>query len=54
MCLLSEFLTILKKGYKVWAVKDDMEDTYLALDRLEYPQKIWTQEELEAEVDLAH
>lgn len=31
---------------------EDMEDTYLALDRLETPQKIWTQEELEANLDL--
>lgn len=33
---------------------DDMEDTYLALERLENPQKIWAQEELEASIDLAH
>lgn len=33
---------------------DDMEDTYLALDRIENPQKIWNQEELEASIDLAH
>ena len=31
---------------------EDMEDTYLALERLENPGKRWTQEELEAEVDL--
>jgi len=31
-----------------------MEDTYLALERLETPQKIWKQEELEANLDLAH
>jgi len=33
---------------------EDMEDTYLALDRLETPQRVWTQEELEANLDLAH
>lgn len=33
---------------------EDMEDTFLALERLEYPAKSWTQEELEREVDLAH
>jgi len=31
---------------------EDMEDTYLALDRLETPQKTWKQEDLEADVDL--
>jgi len=33
---------------------DDMEDSYLALKRLENPQKRWTQEELEAELDLEY
>lgn len=33
---------------------DDMEDTYLALERLENPDKRWTQEELEAGSDLAN
>lgn len=33
---------------------DDMEDAYLALERLEHPQKRWTQEELEANSDLAN
>jgi RHH-type rel operon transcriptional repressor/antitoxin RelB len=33
---------------------EDMEDTYLALERLETPERIWTQEELEADIDLAH
>ena len=33
---------------------EDMEDTYLALERLETPKKIWTQEELERNIDLAH
>ena len=33
---------------------EDMEDTYLALERLETPEKSWTQEELEREIDLAH
>ena len=33
---------------------EDMEDTYLALERLEHPGKRWTQAELEAEIDLAH
>jgi RHH-type rel operon transcriptional repressor/antitoxin RelB len=33
---------------------EDMEDTYLALDRLETPQRVWTQEDLEANLDLAH
>jgi RHH-type rel operon transcriptional repressor/antitoxin RelB len=31
---------------------EDMEDKYLALDRLENIQKTWSQEELEAEIDL--
>ncbi|MEI8294968.1 MAG: anti-toxin [Alphaproteobacteria bacterium] len=31
---------------------EDMEDTELALESLESPQKTWTQEELEADVDL--
>jgi RHH-type rel operon transcriptional repressor/antitoxin RelB len=33
---------------------DDMEDTYLALERIENPEKIWTQEELEVAIDLVH
>lgn len=33
---------------------EDMEDTYLALERLETPEKTWTQEELEAGTDVAH
>lgn len=33
---------------------EDMEDTYLALDRLETPKKIWKQEDLEADLDLVH
>jgi RHH-type transcriptional regulator, rel operon repressor / antitoxin RelB len=33
---------------------DDMEDTYLAIERIESPTKIWTQEELEADLDLAN
>jgi RHH-type transcriptional regulator, rel operon repressor / antitoxin RelB len=33
---------------------EDMEDTYLALDRLETPETVWTQEDLEANLDLAH
>ena len=33
---------------------DEMEDTYLAIDRLETPAKIWTQEDLEADLDLAN
>jgi RHH-type rel operon transcriptional repressor/antitoxin RelB len=33
---------------------EDMEDSYLALERLETPQKRWTQEEIEAEIDLAN
>ena len=33
---------------------DEMEDTYLAIDRLETPTKIWTQEELEADLDLVN
>jgi RHH-type rel operon transcriptional repressor/antitoxin RelB len=33
---------------------EDMEDTYLALDRLEDPQKIWKQEDLEEDLDLVH
>ena len=31
---------------------EDMEDTYLALSRLENPGKIWSQEEIEAELGL--
>ena len=31
---------------------DEMEDTYIALNRLENPGKLWTQEDLEAEIDL--
>lgn len=38
----------------IYEFLDDMEDTYLALDRIENPQKTWTQEELEASIDLAH
>ena len=30
---------------------EDMEDTCLALDRLETPQRVWTQEDLEANLD---
>ena len=33
---------------------EEMEDTYLALNRLEQPTRIWTQEEIEAECDLAY
>jgi RHH-type rel operon transcriptional repressor/antitoxin RelB len=33
---------------------EEMEDTYLALNRIEQPTKIWTQEEIEAEFDLVH
>ena len=33
---------------------EDMEDTYLALERLETPQKTWKQEDLEADLDLVH
>jgi RHH-type rel operon transcriptional repressor/antitoxin RelB len=32
---------------------EDMEDTYLALERLETKQKVWTQEDLEVNLDLA-
>lgn len=31
---------------------DDLEDTYLAVERLEKAGKRWTQEELEQDVDL--
>jgi RHH-type rel operon transcriptional repressor/antitoxin RelB len=31
---------------------EDMEDTYLAMERLENPEKRWTQEELRAGIDL--
>lgn len=31
---------------------DELEDTYLAVDRLKQPSKRWTQEDLEQEVDL--
>lgn len=33
---------------------EDMEDTYLALERLETPEKIWTQEALEVCSDVEH
>ncbi len=33
---------------------EDMEDAYLALERLETPQKIWKQEDLEVDLDLVH
>jgi RHH-type rel operon transcriptional repressor/antitoxin RelB len=33
---------------------EDMEDTYLALGRLEDPGKIWKQEDLEASLDLGN
>ena len=31
---------------------DDLEDTYLAVERLEQANKRWTQEELEQDLDL--
>ncbi len=31
---------------------EDLEDTYLAVDRLEHPQRRWTLEELEQDLDL--
>lgn len=33
---------------------EDMEDTYIAIQRLESSERIWTQEEVEAELDLAN
>jgi len=33
---------------------EDMEDRYLALHRLEHPQTTYTQEQIEAEIDLAN
>lgn len=33
---------------------EEMEDTYLALNRIEQPTRVWTQEEIEAECDLVH
>jgi RHH-type transcriptional regulator, rel operon repressor / antitoxin RelB len=33
---------------------EDMEDTYLAIERLEKKEKIWTHEEIEANIDLAN
>ena len=33
---------------------EEMEDTYLALNRLEQSTRIWTQQEIEAECDLVH
>lgn len=36
------------------AFLDDMEDTYLAIQRLESPTTTWLQEDLEAELDLAN
>lgn len=38
----------------ILAFIEEMEDTYLALNRIEQPTKIWTQEEIEAECDLVH
>jgi RHH-type rel operon transcriptional repressor/antitoxin RelB len=38
----------------ILALIEDMEDTYLALDRLETIQKTWKHEDLEADIDLAH
>jgi len=32
---------------------EDMEDAYLALERLEIPQKTWDQKDLEVSLDLA-
>jgi RHH-type transcriptional regulator, rel operon repressor / antitoxin RelB len=32
---------------------EDLEDAYLALNRLEHPAKRWTQEEMEKDLDLA-
>jgi RHH-type rel operon transcriptional repressor/antitoxin RelB len=32
---------------------DDLEDTWLALRRLEKPGRIWTMKEVEQEIDLA-
>ena len=31
---------------------EDLEDAYLAVERLEHPAKRWTQEELEQDLDL--
>ena len=33
---------------------EDMEDVYLAIQRLESSEKIWAQEEVEVELDLAN
>jgi len=33
---------------------EDMEDAYIATGRMENPSKIWSQEELEANADLAN
>jgi RHH-type rel operon transcriptional repressor/antitoxin RelB len=33
---------------------NDMEDAYLAMERLENPTKIWSQAELESDFDLAN
>lgn len=33
---------------------EDMEDTYIAIERLEKKEKLWTHEEIEANVDLAN
>jgi len=33
---------------------DEMEDKYLAIDRIENPSKRWTLDEMEQEVDLAN
>ena len=33
---------------------DEMEDKYLAIDRLENPGKRWTLDEMEQELDLEH
>lgn len=55
LCVLAEETGRTKTYYAREAIIDhleELEDTYLAIRRLEKPSKRWTQEELEKELDL--
>jgi RHH-type rel operon transcriptional repressor/antitoxin RelB len=57
LCLLAKKTGRTKTYYAKEAILEhleDLEDTYLALERLKNPGEIWTQEQLEAELDLAN
>lgn len=57
LCLLSEKTGRTKTYYARKAIVDlidDMEDTYLAIERLENPVKIWTQKEVENGCDMVN